>query len=175
MDSDRSDEAHPGDLPDGGARSGVERPQPRWSRRGASSLAGHLSLFVVLGAFVGLLGGTHPSDRGRDLALAVAATVFALLNLPSAVAIVRHEAGRASALFALLARVAFAVIALRFVHGISHEGRHDEWRGCRARIAIGGEERCTFLHLCANEAPLSMEERERLLRLIRATPGCADP
>jgi len=50
MDSDRSDEAHPGDLPDGGARSGVERPQPRWSRRGASSLAGHLSLFVVRGA-----------------------------------------------------------------------------------------------------------------------------
>jgi hypothetical protein len=154
---------------------GSLRPRPRGSRFDASSLAAPLSLLVVLAAFVGLLGGTHPSDRGRDLALALAATTFALLNLPSAVAIARRREGRTTALLTLLARVAFAVVALRFVHGISHEGRHDAWRACRARIALGGEERCTFLHLCANEAPLSTEERARLLRIIRATPGCADP
>lgn len=141
----------------------------------ASSLAAPMSLLVVLAAFVGLLGGTHPSDRGRDLALAIAATTFALLNLPSVVAIARRREGRTAALLTLLARIAFAIVALRFVHGISHEGRHDAWRACRARVALGGEERCTFLHLCANEAPLSTEERARLLRLIRATPGCADP
>lgn len=138
-------------------------------------MAAPLSLFVVLAAFVGLLGGTHPSDRGRDLAIALAATAFALLNLPSVVSIARQRTGRTAALLTLLARVAFAVVTLRFVHGISHEGRHDAWRACRARIALGGEERCTFLHLCANEAPLSTEERARLLRIIRATPGCADP
>ena len=155
------------------AHDGPEHRAPR--RTTGHSLAAQLSLFVVMAAFVGLLGGTHPSDRGRDLALAVAATAFALLNLPAAVSIARHRAGRAAALLTLLARVAFAVVALGFVHGISHESRHDAWRGCRARIALGGEERCTFLHLCANEAPLSARERARLLRLIRATPGCADP
>lgn len=79
------------------------------------------------------------------------------------------------ALLSLLARIAFAVVVLRFVHGISHEHRHDAWRACRTRIRLGGVQRCAFLHLCANEAPLSAQERERLLRIIRATPGCADP
>lgn len=151
------------------------RPPPRRGRFDAVSLAAQLSLLVVLAAFIGLLGGTHHTDRGRDLALAVAATLFALLNLPAAVSIARRRPGAATALLTLLARVAFAVVALRFVHGISHESRRDAWRGCRARIALGGEERCTFLHLCANEAPLTAQERARLLGLIRATPGCADP
>ena len=142
---------------------------------GRIALAGHASLLVVAVTFIALLGGTHPDDRTRDLALAAAAALFALLNAPAALAIARRRKGAAGALVGLLARVAVAVVALRFVHGISHEARHDAWRGCRARIRLGGPERCGFLHLCANEAPLSPAERAMLLRRIRATPGCADP
>lgn len=140
-----------------------------------AALTAHASLAVVGLTFVALLGGTHPSDQARDRALAVAAALFVLLNVPSAVAIARRTVAPAGAALSLLARVAVAVLALRFVHGVSHEHRHDAWRACRARIRLGGEQRCAFLHLCANEAPLSAAERALLLRRIRATPGCADP
>lgn len=142
---------------------------------GRIALASTVSLLVVAATFVALLGGTHPSDRTRDLVLVASAALFTLLNIPSALAIARWQVGVAGSLLALLARVAFAAITLHFVHGISHEGRHDAWRACRTRIRLGGEERCAFLHLCANEAPLSTAERALLARRIRATPGCADP
>jgi len=142
---------------------------------GRIALASNASLLVVAAAFVALLGGTHPSDRARDLSLAASAALFTLLNIPAALAIARQKGGATGSLLALLARVAFAVVALHFVHGVSHEGRHDAWRACRTRIRLGGEERCAFLHLCANEAPLSAAERDLLARRIRATPGCADP
>ena len=140
-----------------------------------AAFAARASVLVVLVTFVALLGGLHPPDHDRDAALAAAAVLFAALNLPSVLAFARARSGRAAALGLLLARVAFAVVTLRFVHGISHEGRHDAWRACRARIRVGGPQRCAFLHLCAHEAPLSADERARLLGLIRATPGCADP
>jgi hypothetical protein len=31
------------------------------------------------------------------------------------------------------------------------------------------------MHMCANEAPLSPEAREKLARMIAATPGCLAP
>lgn len=139
------------------------------------AFAAHASLLVVAVTFVALLGGLHPSDRDRDRALLVAAALFALLNVPTALAIARRRVPAGLAALGLLARVAVAVLALRFVHGISHEGRHDAWRACRARIRLAGPQRCAFLHLCANEAPLTADERALLLRRIRATPGCADP
>jgi len=139
------------------------------------SLAAHASLLVVAVTFISLLGGTHPPDHARDRALTVAAVLFALLNVPTVVAIARRKIAPTGATLALLARVAVAVLALRFVHGISHEHRHDAWRACRARVHLGGPQPCALLHLCANEAPLSTAERALLLRRIRATPGCADP
>jgi hypothetical protein len=142
---------------------------------GRTALASTASLLVVAATFVALLGGIHPPDRIRDLVLVASAALFTLLNIPSALAIVRQQVGVPGALLALLARVTFACIALNFIHGISHEGRHDAWRACRTRIRLGGEERCAFLHMCANEAPLSAAERALLARRIRATPGCADP
>jgi hypothetical protein len=139
------------------------------------ALTAHASLLVVAVTVIALLGGLHPSDHARDRALTIAAVLFALLSLPTVVAIARRRVAPASATLALLARVAVAALALRFVHGISHEHRHDAWRACRARISLGGPQRCAFLHLCANEAPLSAAERALLLRRIRGTPGCADP
>lgn len=140
-----------------------------------ASLTALASMLVVALAFIGLLGGTHPSDHARDRAILVAAVLFALLNLPSVVAIVRRTVAPAGAAFALVSRIAVAFLMLRFVQGVSHEHRHDAWRVCRARIRFGGEQRCAFLHLCANEAPLTAAERALVLRRIRATPGCADP
>lgn len=142
---------------------------------GRIALASAASLFVVAGTFVGLLGGTHPPDRTRDLALVASAALFTLLNVPSALAIARRQPGMPASLLGLLARIAVAGVTLVFIHGISHEGRHDAWRACRTRIRLGGEARCAFLHMCANEAPLSAAERALLARRIRATPGCADP
>ncbi|MDO9018580.1 MAG: hypothetical protein Q8S73_43940 [Deltaproteobacteria bacterium] len=147
----------------------------RATSAGSYTLASTVSLLVVAATFVALLGGTHPPDHTRDLVLVASAALFTLLNIPSALAIARREVAVPGSLLALLARVAFAAIALHFIHGISHEGRHDAWRACRTRIRLGGEERCAFLHLCANEAPLSAAERALLARRIRATPGCADP
>lgn len=139
------------------------------------ALAAHASLLVVAVTVIALLGGTHPSDHARDRALTIAAVLFALLNLPTVVAIVRRKLPPTGATLALLARVAVAVLTLRLVQGVSHEQRHDAWRACRARIRLAGPQRCALLHLCANEAPLSTDERALLLRRIRATPGCADP
>ncbi len=139
------------------------------------ALAAHASLLVVAVTFIGLLGGTHPSDHDRDRTLIIAAVLFALLNLPTVIAIARRKLPPLGATLGLLARIAVAVLSLRFVHGVSHEQRHDAWRACRARIRLGGPQPCALLHLCANEAPLSPAERALLLRRIRATPGCADP
>ena len=142
---------------------------------GSSTLASSVSLLVVAATFVALLGGTHPPDRTRDLVLVASAALFTLLNIPSALAIARRQVAVPGSLLALLARVAFAAIALHFIHGTSHEGRHDAWRACRTRIALGGAERCSFLHLCANEAPLSAAERALLARRFRATPWLRRP
>jgi|GEM_PF-1193956 len=138
-------------------------------------LASTVSLLVVAAIFVALLGGTHPPDRTRDLVLVASVALFTLLNIPSALAIARRQVAVPGSLLALLARVGFAAIALHFIHGTSHEGRHDAWRACRTRIGLGGVERCSFLHLCANEAPLSAAERALLARRIRATPGLRRP
>lgn len=140
-----------------------------------ASLAAHASLLVVALAFVALLGGTHPSDLARDRALAVAAALFALLNVPTVVAVARRRLPPLGATLGLVARAALAVLALGFARGVSHEGRHDAWRSCRARIRLGGPQPCARWHLCANEATLTPAERALLLRRIRATPGCADP
>ena len=112
-------------------------------------LASTVSLLVVAAIFVALLGGTHPPDRTRDLVLVASVALFTLLNIPSALAIARRQVAVPGSLLALLARVGFAAIALNFIRGTSHEGRHDAWRACRTRIGLGGVERCSFLHLCA--------------------------
>lgn len=112
-------------------------------------LASTVSLLVVAAIFVALLGGTHPPDRTRDLVLVASVALFTLLNIPSALAIARRQVAVPGSLLALLARVGFAAIALNFIRGTSHEGRHDAWRACRTRIGLGGAERCSFLHLCA--------------------------
>jgi len=89
------------------------------------SLLAWSSLLVAVLAFLALLGGTHPSDRGRDATLVVVAGVIAGMNLPSALwALRERRAGRphAASLVGTALRLALAGAILWFVHGISHEG-----------------------------------------------------
>jgi hypothetical protein len=53
------------------------------------------------------------------------------------------------------------------------DARKDAWRGCGAAIAAGTAD-CDFLRMCANEAPLTDAERERLAHRV-AERGCAPP
>lgn len=84
--------------------------------------------------FIGLLGGFHPSDRRRDIALLVAAILVVAMNAPLAAWIGRNllapdpeRIGRRRAAImagvALVLRLAFAAWLLRFIGSISHEGR----------------------------------------------------
>jgi hypothetical protein len=70
-----------------------------------------------------------------------------------------------------------AVVALLAVGCGSGDGweRKDAWRRCRPAIAAGAPSPpCAAMRMCANEAPLSAEERERLVGMMRRA-GCAEP
>lgn len=85
------------------------------------------SFGVLLVAFVALLGGTHPSDRTRDIVVLAVGVVVAALNVPLTLWIGKSlgvpERRRAAILtaVALLLRLAFAAWSLRFIASISHE------------------------------------------------------
>jgi hypothetical protein len=98
---------------------------PERPRLGLAGGAAALSGAVLVVTFIGLLGGTHPSDAGRDRVLLVAALAFAALNVPTVVWMARHGV-RIWVLVMLLVRCAAAIWVLWFVHSISHEGA---WRG----------------------------------------------
>ncbi|MDP2307634.1 MAG: hypothetical protein Q8P18_16545 [Pseudomonadota bacterium] len=54
---------------------------------------------------------------------------------------------------------------------------HDAWRHCKPAIAkwpARAAPPCGALHMCANEAPLTMEERAKLTEMITAG-ACGAP
>jgi len=56
--------------------------------------------------------------------------------------------------------------------------RKDAHRQCSAAIAADPEcppPPCHALHMCANEADLTTQERGRLLDMIRRMKGCEEP
>lgn len=135
--------------------------------------------WVVLAVvFVGLLGGFHPSDRGRDLVVGAAAVIVGALNLPAIFAALALPAGRARALVLVAARLGIAAAVLVFVRGVSHERpdwhAKDAWRRCRAdaRWPDDAVARCRALHMCLHE---SDADAAALRDLVAATPGCPAP
>ncbi|HEX7940373.1 MAG TPA: hypothetical protein VF488_01135 [Gemmatimonadaceae bacterium] len=101
--------------------------QDRSFLRRVAFWGGLLTWILLCATFVGLLGGTHPSDASRDCILGAAAGLIAVLSLPSAVLLARRIRRRETArailvpALALLARIAAAAWVLWSVHGISHE------------------------------------------------------
>lgn len=95
--------------------------------RHVAAAGGWLTWLVTAAVFVGLLGGTHPSDALRDRVIAWAAALVAALNLPAVLWLAgqvrRRQPMRAIAVPALsfCARVAVATWALWVAGGISHE------------------------------------------------------
>lgn len=140
-------------------------------------------------AFVGLLGGTHPSDSTRDRALLIAALVIAALHTPLLLWLARQLRRRdrvpLAVPFGLVLRLGAAGLVLSFIHGISHERPrfvdwrlHGAWRHCGAAIALwprGPALDCAAAHLCANEAPLDAAERQKLAAITRELPDCPPP
>jgi hypothetical protein len=63
---------------------------------------------------------------------------------------------------------------------ISWEGK-TAWRRCDSAIAgrtswpQSPQAACAAMHLCANEAPLSEPQKQRLSQEIHDTPGCPEP
>ena len=56
--------------------------------------------------------------------------------------------------------------------------RHDAHRRCDAAIAAYPQEPappCQAMQMCINEARLTATEQQKLLEMIRATGGCAEP
>ena len=56
-------------------------------------------------------------------------------------------------------------------------GAHDAWKQCKPAIAKGpgrAAPPCTALRMCANEAPLTVDERAKLGEMIRDA-GCEEP
>jgi hypothetical protein len=56
--------------------------------------------------------------------------------------------------------------------------RKDAHRNCSAAIAAYPEKPappCQAMHMCMNEAKLTPEEIDKLLAMIRSTPGCREP
>ncbi|MCK9464226.1 MAG: hypothetical protein M0R80_31805, partial [Proteobacteria bacterium] len=56
--------------------------------------------------------------------------------------------------------------------------RKDAWRRCDDAINDWPDRPappCAAMHMCANEAPLSPEARQKLVQMIAATPGCPAP
>lgn len=56
--------------------------------------------------------------------------------------------------------------------------RHDAHRECRPAIARFPEQPappCSVLHMCANEAPLTAAEHDKLLEMIHSVSGCPLP
>ncbi len=86
--------------------------------------------WVVLAlAFIGLLGGLHPSDQNRNTVAVVCAVLVLGLNVPTVSVLVQRirakDSWRVVALesLGLCFRLVAAVMVLNFVAGISHEGR----------------------------------------------------
>jgi hypothetical protein len=69
-------------------------------------------------------------------------------------------------------RIAFALALFATACGDARQ-RKDAWRGCGPALATGTAD-CDFLRMCANEAPLTGAERERLAHLV-SEGGCAPP
>jgi hypothetical protein len=56
--------------------------------------------------------------------------------------------------------------------------RKDAYRHCSPAIAAYPEKPappCRAMHMCMNEAKLTPGEAEKLLMMIRSTPGCREP
>lgn len=77
-------------------------------------------------------------------------------------------------------------LALGFTVGASGCGRptDEDWARkdayglCRGAIDLYPERPappCQAMHMCANEAPLTAEQKQKLLKMIRATEDCPDP
>lgn len=101
-------------------------PQDGAFLRRTALAGGWLTWFLLGATFVGLLGGAHPSDASRDRVAGAAAGLIAILNVPSAVLLVRrirrNEPARTIVIFtlALVGRIAVAILVLWFIHGIDH-------------------------------------------------------
>ena len=141
---------------------------------------GRFTWWVLALVLIGLLGGLHPSDRLRDVVLAAAALLVALLNAPAVLAGLRTRAGRTGALLGAASRLLVAAFVLVFVRGVSHEPRgwdeKDAWRGCRGtdvRWPDDPARRCRALHMCIHEAAPGDDVGFR--ELIAATPECPPP
>lgn len=84
---------------------------------------------VIAVTFVGLLGGTHPSDAVRDRVIVVASIIVCVLS--GAVVLTLMERARThaptrelvTAGLMLVVRIVVAVVVLRFIGSISHEYR----------------------------------------------------
>jgi hypothetical protein len=63
---------------------------------------------------------------------------------------------------------------------ISWDGK-TAWKRCDSAIAgqtswpQSPQAACAAMHLCVNEAPLSDQQKQSLLRAILETPGCPEP
>jgi len=67
-----------------------------------------------------------------------------------------------------------------FPSRISWDGK-TAWKRCESAISgkttwpATPDDACAAMHLCANEAPLSEEQVDRLTQIMRDTPGCRPP
>jgi len=143
---------------------------------GRAWLLARLTWVVVAVVFVAMLGGLHPSDRTRDVVVAVAAVVAVLLNVPAVVEGVRGRVW--TVLLGVAARLGVVAWVLVVVHGVSHErpdwDAKDAWRRCQvdARWPEEAGARCRALHMCVNEAAV---DKGAFAALIAGTPGCPAP
>jgi hypothetical protein len=72
----------------------------------------------------------------------------------------------------------FALTFLVLACSSADSNRKDAFRQCQAAIAAYPNTPappCATLHMCANEAQLSNDQRRKLMTMIRAQPGCAEP
>ncbi|HEY0134796.1 MAG TPA: hypothetical protein VGB85_11970 [Nannocystis sp.] len=144
-----------------------------------SQVLARLTWVVLALVLIGVLGGLHPSDRTRDLVVAAAAILVALLNAPELIDGLRTRG--TTVVLRAASRLVAAACVLLFVRSISHEQRwdaKDAYRRCAgpdARWPDDPAQRCRVLHMCINEAAPTPGEHVRLRDLIAATPGCPPP
>jgi hypothetical protein len=116
------------------------------------------------------------AQRRRSSFLNLAVRRVAIIGLVSVAAVAA----------AIIVISPFPGIALRIVieeldpTSISWDGK-TAWRRCDSAIAgrtswpQSPQGACAAMHLCANEAPLSDVQKQRLAQAIRDTPDCPEP
>ena len=105
--------------------------------RALSLILPWLALVIGPVAFIGLLGGFHPSDERRDWIVRIALAVVGLLQVPALLRILGVGRGPTRGLGlelgGLLLRLAIAVPLILFAGSISHEQRDAEPPGAPDR------------------------------------------